>query len=104
MDFSNLNINDKGTSKTSPVPIKNIGKTTVRFGDLDIEDNKPKRPKISREELYKIEPGNKVPIAQYQQIGTYCDECEDITSHAHNPEKKKLICLKCKTVKTYGNK
>ena len=60
-------------------------------------------PKLSASEieaikdnLRKIEPGYKIPIANYQQIACWCNYCEDVTSKVINEKGTKIRCLKCK--------
>jgi len=59
----------------------------------------PEKPKLDRKELNQIEPGNKVPLTEYKQIGQWCDVCEDVEMHAYSIKYKKIRCLKCKTTK-----
>jgi hypothetical protein len=60
-----------------------------------------KRPKLTKDQLKLVEPGHKMPVASFLQMGKHCDECNDVVAHAHDPISKKIICLKCKTIKQY---
>lgn len=52
-------------------------------------------------ELRVIEPGNKIPISNYLQLGQFCETCDNVTAHVRNPETKNIRCLKCKTKTKY---
>lgn len=76
----------------------------LKFSQL-IGEEPIKQGKLSKEEIERrrlTEPGHKIPTANYQQVGQYCETCGDLTGHAHNIEKKKLRCLICKNDKSYG--
>lgn len=72
------------------------------FSDLKLEDDEiievKKTSKINLD-LKKIEPGYKVPVANYIQIGTWCERCGDVRTHAFNSSTKNLRCLCCKTTR-----
>lgn len=85
--FSNLQIETKQSNTT--------GKINVAKGLLNIKQKKPKA------ELREIEPGFKVGTGEFQSVSQYCDICENVESHCHKPEKRKMVCLKCKTIKIY---
>jgi hypothetical protein len=99
----------------------------IKFDDMFQEEDKPSppetykrknidfnalvaiKPKLSaseekalRDELHKIEPGYKVPVANYKQIGQWCDYCEDVYTHVLNEKGDKLRCLNCKKDKKVG--
>lgn len=76
-------------------PISTISKGTYK---LNFRKDILKEVKVSpKKELKLIEPGNKIPIGNYHQIGQFCDVCDDVTAHVRNPETKNIRCLKCKT-------
>lgn len=49
-----------------------------------------------RDIAHKIEPGFKIPTSTYKVIAQWCDNCDDIKSHALNQQGTKLRCLCCK--------
>lgn len=86
----------------------------LNFDNIKIESSPTKtaldfkqiiKPKLTANQLRDakaIEPGNKVPTASYHQLAQWCDTCDGVKSFAHNPDKKKMICLTCKTIRNYG--
>lgn len=62
--------------------------------------NKPK-VKIDKAATRLIEPGYKIPTGQFHNVSQWCDTCQEVQGHAHKPEKRRMICLICKTIKTY---
>lgn len=62
--------------------------------------NKPK-PKIDKALARVTEPGYKIPIGQFHSISQWCETCQDVQGFAHKPEKRRMICLTCKTIKIY---
>lgn len=62
--------------------------------------NKPK-PKIDKALARVTEPGYKIPIGQFHSVSQWCETCQDVQGFAHKPEKRRMICLICKTIKTY---
>lgn len=62
--------------------------------------NKPK-PKIDKALARVTEPGYKIPIGQFHSVSQWCETCQDVQGFAHKPEKRRMICLTCKTIKTY---
>lgn len=97
MDFSNILIHEGNTSLIGKV-------TTIPEGKYKLDFNKDilkKSPKLTKEQLKLAEPGNKIPVSSFQQIGKWCEECNDTEAHVHDPNRKKFRCLKCKTIKYY---
>lgn len=52
-----------------------------------------------KKEVKIIEPGHKIPVANYLQIGQWCETCQDVKAHVYSKETNKIRCLKCKTTK-----
>ena len=101
MEFSSLGFLNKDVKKsvTKIVPVENTPQEGTRLNfEKDILN---KKPKLTKEQLRVIEPGHKIPVASFLQMGKYCDDCNDVQAHAHDPINKKITCLKCKTTKTY---
>jgi len=72
----------------------------MNFDELQVEESKTKAKKIVlAQEVARLEPGNKIPVANYQQIGQWCDTCEDVQAHVYSKDTKKIRCLRCKTTK-----
>lgn len=71
------------------------------FEDLELEDVKePEKKKILiTKELKLIEPGHKIPVADYLQVACWCEICDDVKTHAYSEATKKIRCLHCKTTK-----
>jgi hypothetical protein len=96
MNFGELQIKEGDKTPSS---------TKVNFAELTGIEKETSKKKVSAEELkrrHDIEPGNKIPVMNYQQVGQFCDICEDVTGHVCNIEKKLIQCQICKTRKTYG--
>lgn len=67
----------------------------LNFKDLEVQGNqKGVAGKITPA---SPEPGNKIPLYNYKQIGQFCEFCYDTTAHVYSSEKKKIRCLKCRT-------
>lgn len=62
------------------------------FSDLKLDE--PKKVETSR-----LEPGHKIPIANYQQIGCWCEVCQDTTAQVYSHKTRKIRCLRCKTTR-----
>lgn len=99
MDFNKLEI--KGEAVIIDTKIYN-NKPNIQKIDFTIDILK-KSPKLTKEQLRLAEPGNKIPVSTFQQIGKWCEECNDTEAHVHDPSRKKFRCLKCKTIKYYNN-
>lgn len=79
----------------------NIGVERILKGNGKITlFNKPK-PKIDKATTRLIEPGNKIPTGQFHSVSQWCDTCQEVQAFAHKPDKRRMICLTCKTIKTY---
>lgn len=88
-------------SKVKKIVAAFIPQSTTK---LDFQKDILKRkPKLTKEELRILEPGYKIPVANFLQIGKWCEECEDVEAHVHSPDTRRFRCLKCKTI-TYYNK
>jgi hypothetical protein len=80
-----------------PVVKKQVSKTIDLSKELGVKKKlSPTEAKALKEELHKIEPGYKVPIANYKQIGQYCEYCDDVTAQVLNEAGTRLRCLICK--------
>lgn len=104
MNFNDLKIVDKVEVKSkSPVSTPTINKV-INYQELT-EDKPIVSVKLTKDEIERrrtTEPGYKVPSGNYQQVGQWCEVCQDVQTHAHLPEKNKLRCLNCKNDKIYG--
>lgn len=97
IDFSSL---VEGEFK-EPVVKKQVSQTIDLSKELGVKKKmSPAERKALQDELHKIEPGYKVPIANYKQIGQYCEYCDDIQAHVLNEKGTKIRCLNCKRDKT----
>lgn len=67
----------------------------MNFQNLQTQD-KPKKELVVKPTQ---EPGHHIPIGDYQQIGQWCDTCEDVEMHAFNKKTKRIRCISCKTTK-----
>lgn len=58
-----------------------------------IEEEEP----VKKQKLIKtvLEPGHKIPLANYKCIGQWCDKCEDIEMHAYSKSTNKIRCITC---------
>lgn len=98
LNFSDLKTDNSGYAKeidTTKIIIKETRRINFNQDILKIQ------PKKKKEELRLIEPGVKIGTGQFLTIGQWCNTCQEVQGHAHKPEKRKLICLICKTIKTY---
>lgn len=59
------------------------------------------KAKPTKAQVREIEPGVKIGTGQFLSVSQFCDVCLKVCGHAHKPEKRKMICLECKTIKTY---
>lgn len=76
--------------------------TTIQSNKINItKDLLQIKSKLKKGELREMEPGFKIGTGQFHSISKWCDTCNEVRSHAHKPEKRKMICLMCKTIKTY---
>lgn len=63
-------------------------------------DIAPKKEIIKKVTINKdVEPGNKIGIAVYKQIGQWCETCEDVVMHVYSNRTRKIRCLTCKQTK-----
>lgn len=95
LNFGDLNL---GEDKEVVVKKQQPPVSLLKSSKVDLSHLKPK--KLSKEEikeLHQVEPGYKIPVANYQQVGTFCDNCDDVTGHVFNPASKTIICQICKT-------
>lgn len=98
LEFGKLEIVKEDPSKLLLIDTKEYqGKPNIIKLDLF----KKVTPKKSKSELRLIEPGNKIPIGQFHSVSQWCEGCGNVSPFAHKPEKKRMICLTCKTIKTY---
>lgn len=74
--------------------------STISFKELSISETK----KVNLTQAKLVEPGHKIGTGTYHQLAQFCDTCGDVQSFAHNSDKKRMICLRCKTIRNYGNK
>jgi hypothetical protein len=108
LNFSELEIDKTQEIKhpESKVPLPRMKVVPLDFSAIVKKEHDEEDPTVwSREELSefsKIEPGHKIPIANYPIVGCWCEHCKDVKMHANNVEKKKLRCLTCKKDKIYG--
>lgn len=99
LKFSDLNLGEDTESniklkKATLVP----NSISLRSSVIDLSHLKKRKPtKEELKELHTVEPGYKIPVANYQQVGTFCDKCDDVTGHVFNPASKTIICQICKT-------
>ena len=109
LNFNQLKVENREIVQVKkPVLSKSIpNNQQISFQQLVGNEPIKKKNVLTKEEIERrrtTEPGNKIPTANYQQIAQYCETCEDVTTHVHNPEKKKLRCLTCKNDKSYGSR
>lgn len=97
INFNNILIHEG--NKDKPSAIIPQGKYRLDFRKDILKEKVLK--KFSEKELRLIEPGNKIPLSNYQQLGQFCDVCDDTTPHVRNPETKNIRCLICKTKTKY---
>jgi ribosomal protein S27E len=72
----------------------------IQFNQLEvIGEDKITKPEIDTKDLKKMEPGYKIPISEFIQIGQWCDSCQEVEAHVYSPTSKKIRCLKCKRTK-----
>lgn len=100
LNFSSFNITkDVIVEEGSNVKVTSLPKTSKL--NIKYTDIVPKITKLKTEEARLIEPGHKIPTGQFQTVALHCEACKDVQGHAHKVEKRKLICLRCKTIKIY---
>lgn len=73
---------------------KLAGATTVE------QPKSNKKVKIKRQG----EPGIKVPINNYKQVGQFCDRCEDVVMHLLDMDRRTKICADCGLLTYFGVK
>lgn len=95
LNFNDLKISEQEvtTKKVVTPPVSSIKSSVVDLSHL--KKHKPTKEELK--ELHQVEPGYKIPVANYQQVGTFCDNCNDVTGHVFNPASKIIICQICKT-------
>lgn len=92
-----MNFNELITSNEIPRTTHKLVGSSINLSDLA-------KPKLTDKELRlakDIEPGHKIGTGSFHQVAQWCDTCNDVKSFAHKVEKKRMICLCCKKVKTY---
>lgn len=107
LSFKNLKVNEniKVVHPDNPIPlldykiIEYVEKANIGVGKITLF-NKPK-PKIDKALARVTEPGYKIPTGQFHSVSQWCDTCQEVQGFAHKPEKRRMICLTCKTIKTY---
>lgn len=62
------------------------------FSDLQLNGEPKKVVAIT-------EPGHKIPITNYKQIGCWCEVCQDTTAQVYSHKTRKIRCLRCKTTR-----
>lgn len=98
MNFSNLTISKGEPVKKQALPItKKAPKVALDF-TKDVLGEKGITPisYAEQKELSLIEPGHKIPVSNYKQIGQFCDYCNTETGHVLNEEKLYIQCQRCK--------
>ena len=87
MKFSNLQIDKAKENISTKI---NISRDILKLPN-----------KKSKAELREVEPGFKIGTGEFHSVSQYCDCCNSVQPHCHKPEKRKMICIKCKTIKIY---
>jgi hypothetical protein len=87
MKFSNLQVDVVVTTQSKKI---NIAKDLLKI-----------KAKPNKAQVREIEPGIKIGTGQFLSVSQFCDICNRVCGHAHKPEKRKMICLECKAIKTY---
>lgn len=104
INFDDLEIED---SNDKPANVRRnthkvAGTSKIDLVKMGVADRKLSvtETKQRRDELHKIEPGNKVAVLSVGRIlGTWCENCGDVEMHVLKHDNSKIICMNCKQIR-----
>lgn len=92
-----FNFGELKLSQTEPTKLK----TSRKMAPTSFKEIVKEPIKRNKDDIRMIEPGFKIGTGSFLSVAKYCNSCGIVHSHCHKPEKRRFVCLYCKTITTY---